>query len=259
MKFPLFQKLLIELQSNCNRNCFFCNRAGDTSGKRFKDGKRVIRAMPSEYVMVLMDEAYKLGFRGQVAFHHMSEAFLDDRIIQTANWAKDYGMHPYAHSNGDRLRRDENLCREAAEVFEYMVIGLYDYKTGKEKREEEKFWKERLKGTVVKFSYVGNVYPRAHTRPSERMKKKKVVYPSAICSRPFKRLLVHYDGGVALCCEDMEEDFDLGNAFKAYIKDIWFSEKHIQIVKDLNEGFRYKYPLCVTCPIKGNKRLKGGI
>jgi radical SAM protein with 4Fe4S-binding SPASM domain len=213
--------------------------------------------MPYENIADIITQAWLLGFKGYIAFHHMSEAFLDDRIILSAMFAEKYGMRPYAHSNGDRLRKDKSLCKKAAEVFEYIVIGLYDYKTGKEKREEEKFWKERLKGTTVKFSYVGNVYPRAHTRSSERMKKKKVVYPSAICSRPFKRLLVHYDGGVALCCEDMEEDFDLGNAFETPIKDLWFSEKHIQIVKDLNEGFRYKYPLCVTCPIKGNKRLKG--
>ena len=32
---PLFRKLLLELQSNCNRNCFFCNREFDDSGTRF--------------------------------------------------------------------------------------------------------------------------------------------------------------------------------------------------------------------------------
>jgi radical SAM protein with 4Fe4S-binding SPASM domain len=251
-KFPLFQKLLIELQSNCNRNCFFCNRPGDTSGKRFKNKKRVIQKMPSTEVVSLLVQAYNLGFRGHVAFHHMSEAFLDDRIIQFAKFAKILDMHPYAHSNGDRLKKDKLLCREAAKVFEYMVIGLYDYKNKKERREQEEFWKNRLKWTKVKFSYVGKTYPRAYTKEA-----KKITYPNSVCSRPFVRLIVHYDGGVALCCEDMEEKFKLGNAFETSIKDIWFSEKHVKIVKNLNIGGRQLYPLCKSCPIKPNRPRKG--
>lgn len=257
MKFPLFQKLLVELQSNCNRNCFFCNRPGDTSGLRFRDGERVIQRMPDEHIVSIIDQAAELGFKGHIAFHHMSEAFLDSRVVEYAHYAKEKGMIPYAHTNGDVLRYQPFTSKMAADVFEYMVIGLYDYKTKAEKVEEEKFWKERLQGTIVKFSYVGNMYPRAHTKPSERLKRKKACYPSGVCSRPFKRLIVHYDGGVALCCEDMEETFYLGNAFETPIEEIWFSEKHMEIVRSLNIGGRYLYSLCRKCPIKPNKQLKG--
>jgi radical SAM protein with 4Fe4S-binding SPASM domain len=211
--------------------------------------------MPDEHVVSIIDQAAELGFKGYIAFHHMSEAFLDTRLIEYANYAKEKGMRPYAHTNGDVLKLQPFTSQMAADVFEYMVVGLYDYKIAKEKVEEEKFWKARLKGTKVKFSYVGNVYPRAHTKSSAFKSKKKVCYPSGVCSRPFVRLLVHYDGGIALCCEDMEESFNLGNAFETPIKDLWFSKRHVQVVKDLNEGHRV-YKLCAKCPIKPNARRK---
>lgn len=46
-----------------------------------------------------------------------------------AREAKRRGMRPYVHTNGDVLRQDEALCADDAEIFEYIVVGLYDYTT----------------------------------------------------------------------------------------------------------------------------------
>src|SRR5262245_60749233 len=48
---PLFRRVVIELQSNCNRECYFCCRESDNSGKRkAASGKSVIQFMPSERI-----------------------------------------------------------------------------------------------------------------------------------------------------------------------------------------------------------------
>lgn len=246
---PIFDRMLLELNSNCNRDCFFCNRTFDTSGKRLINGKRVLKNMPTEHVLRIMDEAVALGFRGKVAFHHMSEAFLDKRVIRMAWEARTRGLIPYEHTNGDVLRNNLDLCRQAAEVFDYITVGLYDYKNEQELKAEQAFWKVALKGTRVKFSLGGEVYPRSLTPFDSRMFRDKKSYQHAPCTRPFQRLIVHYDGNVALCCEDMTDMFNLGNAFKKSIEEIWYSKRHVGILRDLEQGRRDKYPACKNCPM----------
>jgi hypothetical protein len=95
VKYLLFQRVVIELQSDCNRDCYFCCRQSDASGKRrTPEGKRVFKSMPAEKVMGLLDELESLSFKGYITFHHLSEAFLDKRLIQIATEAKKRGMRP---------------------------------------------------------------------------------------------------------------------------------------------------------------------
>lgn len=247
---PLFDKLMIELQSNCNRDCFFCPRHGDTSGQRKReDGSHVAAAMSTDEALKIMDQARDMGFRGLVSFHHLSESFLDRRIIDMAREARRRGMKPYEHTNGDVLRHNDALAREAAQVFEYLVVGLYDYKDRGELLRERKFWRERLQGTRVSFSEHEDVYPRSFISFDSRMTRQKTCYPHKVCRRPLIRLMVHYDGEVALCCEDMLAQFGLGNAFRTPLKDIWYSPKHIEIINHLKHGLRNRYPLCSRCPL----------
>lgn len=247
---PLFRRILLELQSNCNRSCFFCNRPWDDSGKRIdENGGHVLRSMPTEHAVRIMREAAALGFRGKIAFHHMSEPFLDPRIIDMAREARRFGFRPYEHTNGDLLRKDDALCREAVDVFEYIVVGLYDYKTESERDAEIAFWRDRLKGTDVRFSLGERVFPRNLTPMDGRMFREKEPFPGGVCRRPLERLIVHYDGNVALCCEDMKDDFELGNAFDDSVEELWYSERHVNIIRDLENGRREKYKLCAGCPI----------
>jgi len=249
-RIPLFRKLLLELQANCNRNCFFCNREFDTSGKRYDTrGRKVLKQMPTEHALSILDQAQALGFDGHVAFHHYSEPFLDPRIIDMAHAARARGMKPYEHTNGDVLRGNPELCRQAAEVFDYIVMGLYDYRDDAELAAEQAFWLERLEGTRVRFSLGGEVFPRTLTPHDDRMFRPKQTFPNAPCIRPAVRLIIHYDGEMAMCCEDMQDRFELGNAFETPIEQLWYGDKHVAIMKALARGQREQFPLCAGCPI----------
>src|SRR5690348_12250019 len=52
--------IAVELTSLCNRDCFFCPRFADDTGKR-KDakGKPIIHSAPTERVYRLIDEAWE--------------------------------------------------------------------------------------------------------------------------------------------------------------------------------------------------------
>ena len=245
---PLFQRVVIELHSHCNRTCYFCSRESDTSGKRkTADNKSVVQFMSTERINMLVDELEAMGFTGYITFHHLSEAFLDKRLVEIARDARRRGMKPYIHTNGDVLRSDEALCREAAEIFAYIVVGLYDYKTEEEKQREKEFWSRRLRGTTVMFSLAEKVYARTHSPISSQMTAIRRTHPSAVCAEPLKYLVIHYNGDVACCCEDMHGELLRMNVFETNIKAVWYSARHARLIDALQAGNRKQFALCTKC------------
>src|ERR1700761_2235703 len=137
--------LAIEITSHCNRDCWFCPRFGDRSGKRKRaDGSPVIAFMPTEHVLSLMQQAWDMGYRGRMNFHHLSEPYVDKRLHFFAREARKIGSGCLIHTNGDVLRQSEKLAREAVELWDDITIGLYDYPTEAERIAEEVFWQKHL-------------------------------------------------------------------------------------------------------------------
>lgn len=258
-RIPFFERLLIESQSNCNRSCWFCPRTFDHSGKYLDErGKPVIKEMPTEKILDLLDQAQALGFQGRVAFHHCSEPLLDERSITLAQEARKRGMQPYMNTNGDRLKGDKALCEAVKNVYEFIVVGLYDYETNEELEETKAYWQVRLTGANLNFSPIGLSgarsaksigIPRALVPSDTRMAIPDLIYTHAPCHRPLIRMIIQYDGTMAHCCEDTCGTFNLGNVYKNGLGELWFSGHHVQIVEDLIAGRREMHNLCRNCPL----------
>lgn len=256
---PLFERLQIESQSNCNRACWFCPRTYDRSGKYLDAaGKPVLRQMPTAKILGLLDEAQAMGFRGLVGFHHYSEPLLDPRNPLLAREAKQRGMQPYLHTNGDVLRRNEELCAVVQDLYAFIVVGLYDYRTNEELAAEKHFWRGRLPNANLEFSPIGLSdgrashsigVPRARVPSDQRMTLPDLTFQNAPCHRPLIRMLIQYDGEVCLCCEDTTGGFGLGNVHQQSLAEIWFSERHVGIMQELMVGRRAQYELCRNCPM----------
>ncbi len=257
-RLPLFDRLIIESQSNCNRDCWFCPRTYDRSGKYLDAaGRVVLREMPTETILDLLDQAAELGFRGGVGFHHYSEPLLDKRNLQLARAARERGMLPYLHTNGDVLKADDELCERVKELYARIVVGLYDYDTDEELQVSQRWWRARLAGTNLAFSPIGRAgsrtahsigVPRALVPTDARMAVPDLTFANGPCHRPLIRLIVQYDGEVCNCCEDTAGVFQLGNVHHSTLADIWFSERHARILADLVAGRRDRYALCRNCP-----------
>jgi len=213
--------------------------------------------MPTEKILDLLDQAQALGFKGHVSFYHYSEPLLDKRNIMLAHEARKRGLKPYLHTNGDVLKRDEALCAEVKKVYEFIVVGLYDYQTNEELEEAMQYWRDRLVGTDLRFSPIGLFgaqsarsigVPKALVPVDTRMALPDLVYLNGPCHRPLIRMIIQHDGEMGHCCEDTYGAFQLGNVYDSSLAALWFSERHIQIIKDLVAGQREKYPLCRNCP-----------
>ena len=258
-RIPLFERLQIESHSNCNRSCWFCPRTYDRSGKYFDaQGNPVFNEMPTEKILDLLDQAQAMGFRERVAFYHYSEPLLDKRNIMLAREARRRGMKPYLHTNGDVLKHDEPLCEEVKRVYTLIVVGLYDYQTDEELAAAKYYWQEKLAGAVIEFSPIGLAgarsahsigVPRALVPSDSRMAVPDLTYPNAPCHRPLIRMLIQHDGEMCHCCEDTYGAFKLGNVYANSLDELWFSERHVEIIESLLAGRRENYNLCHNCPM----------
>jgi radical SAM protein with 4Fe4S-binding SPASM domain len=256
---PLFERMQIESQSNCNRSCWFCPRTYDRSGKYLDAaGKPVFNELSTEKILDLLDQAQAMGFRERVTFFHYSEPLLDKRNIMLAWEARRRGMKPYLHTNGDVLKNDDALCEEVKQVYGLIVVGLYDYETNQELEETKRYWQHRLAGANLKFSAIGlsgarsafsNGVPKALVPSDPRMAVPDLTFANAPCHRPLIRLIIQHDGEMCNCYEDAQGAFGLGNVFQRSLKELWFSEHHVQIVTNLIAGRRDKYDLCRNCPL----------
>lgn len=255
---PLFERLIIESHSLCNRSCWFCPRTFDQSGKYLDhEGKPVTRKLSTPIILDVMDQACAMGFTGEIGFHHYSEPLLDDRCIDLAREAKHRGLHPYIHTNGDVLSNNPDLCREVSEAFDRIVLGLYDYETNEELAICKKQWRARLTRANLQFNPIGPArdslvqsaaVPRALVPRDPRMRLPDLVYAGAPCHRPLIRAIVQYDGEVCNCCEDTHGAFGLGNIHEEPLSDIWYSADHVDVVQNLLDGDRSAYSLCRSCP-----------
>jgi radical SAM protein with 4Fe4S-binding SPASM domain len=214
--------------------------------------------MPTAKILDLLDQAHTLGFRGGVGFHHYSEPLLDKRNIMLAREARRRGMKPDLHTNGDVLKYNDALCDEVKSVYEFIVIGLYDYETKEELQESKRYWQTRLTGANLKFSSIGlsgahTAYsvgiPKALVPSDPRMAAPDLTFANAPCHRPLIRMIIQHDGEVCNCCEDTQGDFNLGSVYENSLEEIWFSERHLDIVERLLLGQRERYTLCRICPL----------
>jgi radical SAM protein with 4Fe4S-binding SPASM domain len=267
-RLPLFERLLIESQSNCNRSCWFCPRTYDHSGKYLHEkGKSAIHRMPTERILGLLDQAEVLGFRGPVAFFHYSEPLLDERNLLLAQEARKRGMQPFTHTNGDVLKHDRRLCDAVRDAYALIIVGLYDYETNEELEEAKAYWRSKLAPANLRFSPIARsgahsattvAIPRALVPSNERFPIPDLRFDNAPCHRPLIRMIIQHDGAMCLCCEDTYGAFQLGNAYRSSLEQLWSSARHVEVVEDLINGRREKYELCRNCPLASSGPAREG-
>lgn len=247
--FPMWNSVEVDIHSFCNRNCEFCPRYYNRSGiYKDKNGNKIRKEMPTKKVYDILDQLGELGFEGEIKFHRLSEALLDSRYICFVKYAKRKGMTICNHTNGDILKKKLGMCSKLDGLIDKLVIGLYDYKTYGEKIKQINFWKKKFNNTEICFTVPWErtmIRQNMKLYPIKRKCKKILDQP---CFRPSQQLLIRYDGNISICCEDNDCVFNIGNVFKQSIKDIWWSEKHIKLIKELQKPkSKHKFDLCCRC------------
>jgi len=247
----LWSKFLLETQSYCSLRCPNCLRQTDPARSRFRDGDPIREEMPTEKVHDLIDQASELGYSGQIRFSYYNDPACEPRLVSFVKYARGKRLLPVVHTNGVLLT--DELCKQLDGVIHGVVLGLANKKS-------LKYWRERFPRTKrIEVTIGGHKESRwwpTHFFPQEeRLQAAIMKNINTLCHIPYKRLIIQYDGEMSLCCDDLSHNFDLGNAFESSLEELWWSEKHVEIMRTLSvAGGRLKYPYCRTCPTRDFNR-----
>ncbi len=250
-------QITIEPSNICNLRCIMCP---------YPNMKRKKEIMPMKLFMKIMDQAKEMGCKA-VHLQQYNEPFLDKFIFERIDYIKKMGVDILLYSNGmllDKRMRDKILDSPPTRIrisidgvkketfesirrganFETVVentknlfyernkrnqklplIEVYFTVLEKNKKEADeflKFWRDKSDFATLYL---------ADSRESESFTpiyyKNKKPYP---CLNPMMPIILS-NGKVALCCVDIEGNFNLGDLKKQKLKEIMNSPKLKKIYK----------------------------
>lgn len=238
--YPLFEKISIECNSFCNRNCSFCTRSSDSREKA---------RMPEAMVHKVLYELAEIKYQGLISFHFYNEVFTDKRIFSFFEKCKELGLNNYLFTNGDYLTRDTVERLSTYNIKEF-TLSIYDWKTDKEFQEKcDAFDKElNLKDYPWNYYIVKGGEDFGNRAGYVQHKVEELSLPlTAGCSKIEKKLEVRYDGSVVMCCLDYYAIHKVGDIKHENIIDIWYGGIRQKQIADLRKGLRKCYKLCSKC------------
>lgn len=233
---PLFDKICIQTQTECNYNCPFCpnNKVERPHGvMSFKLYKKII------------DELSSLKFSG-VIYPYIQEPLLDKRIVKLCEYASE--KCPKAsiivETNGSLLTQD--LAQKLCSIPKLkIIVNDYTPRNSVIKRilKFDLSFGERAKIILRKRSFSERLTNRAGNI-SELKKPLK-----NFCIIPFVEFYVAFDGKVLLCCQDWKHEEIMGNITNSSLEEVWYGEKYRVVRKQLLRLNRIG--LCSKCDYWG--------
>jgi radical SAM protein with 4Fe4S-binding SPASM domain len=243
-RIPLFGQLEIETKASCNRTCEGCIRNSHPNREVVKPWFDDNARMETATLERLLGEAWNMGFRGTVCLQHYNEPLQDPRIAELGSLVKRTGFsRVFMCTNADLM--DEARAAELDGVFDEMLVALYMNEPVKSRREA---WLRTLFKST-KLTFTGGTHIATHFSaafPVEWMANRNIKNP---CSEPLRRLIINHRGDMLMCCDDMTGNFDLGNVREKSLEELWFSDRHQDMVLALQKrGGRSVHPHCESCP-----------
>jgi MoaA/NifB/PqqE/SkfB family radical SAM enzyme len=246
---PLFNYIEIETLNKCNGTCSFCpvNRNLDP---------RPLAKMSEDTFRKIIDNLAKLNYSGTVAYYSNNEPLMDNRIIEFIK----YGVSKIPNAQHNLFSNGTLLTEEKFQALidcglNYLLIDNYNDKLKMnpniqkiyDKYVKEKFsmnCKIDLRFNNQTLSNRGGTSPNKHKSPKTL---------TVSCWHPFIQLIIRADSGVSLCCMDALGKVTLGNVDEQTLEEIWFGEKHINILKSIRKNLRNDINICKECDYIASK------
>ena len=254
-KIPLNALRSITLNSTemCNRKCHFCPRSDPKvyPNQKLHISEKTIRNFSKEL--------NKIQYNGSVVWSGFGEPLMTKNYEHLTKIIKDENpqiKRQEINTNGDYLRpkRIEELYNAG---IDYIIVSLYDGPKQLEKMQklfenyDESMYSFRISyynsDNFDNFSNrAGAVKMNIEKNKSNRTNK---------CFWPFYKMVIDWDGGILLCCEDW---FKLSKGFNDFninthgIEEIWDSQFLNDYRKHLKVGDRSK-SVCNKCNMNGEK------
>lgn len=212
--FDFFNYINIELNTSCNRRCYYCPNSIYDRGL-IKNQK----LMPEELFKKIINELAKINYTGKILPQNFGEPLLDKRLSYFIKYAKEKlpKAKIYVITNGDYLTKEK--YREIKQAgADKIIVSPHDDVEYQEHGMNNRGGLVETKNTCYN--------PR--------------------CLLPDNPVVIDYDGNIVLCCNDYLGVVKFGNVKRQRLIDIWNSQEYKKVRKDLkNRKFRFK--ICRKC------------
>jgi len=247
---PLFTHIEIETLNRCNGTCPFCpvNK---------NDDPRPLAKMTNETFKKIIDNLAKLEFNGRVCYFSNNEPLMDNRIIEFIKYGSQKIPNAISDivSNGTLLNEekfqeliDSGLNKLVVDNYSDNLELNQNIQKIYEKYKDEKFGMD----CKIHIRFANQILSsRGGEAPNKKTAKKILAAP---CFLPFDQLVIRPDGNVSLCCNDALGKITLGNVNEQTLEEIWYGEKHINILKDMRENMRNNISICKNCDMIATKK-----
>lgn len=277
-EFPLH--LDIETTNICNLLCPMCPRTIQIDNGTYVD----IGTMSMDFYKKIIDEGARNGLCS-IKLNFLGEPLLDKYIVERVKYAKDNGIIEVMFNTNATMLTEEM----SHNLLEAGLDSIYFSVDSASKNIFEKIRVNADFDTVVKniqnFVKIKNEgnYKHVQTRTSmtvmpsnkheveeytkfwlpilgivgygewvEHTSTQGVIEeynPDFVCSQPFQRMFIMYDGICTPCCVDDARGYILGDLEKNTVKDIWHGERYVKLRNAMTSG-RYKdIDICSRCYI----------
>lgn len=237
----LFDSVLIETNSYCNRSCAICPNSISS---------RATESLSQQTFSRIIDELATLGYDGRIGLHGQNEPLFDPRlpgfIAEIRRRCPEATI--VANSNGDYLNAD--LARSLREAgLNRLVVSCYDDKSH-----------QRIQGLLptldpdsrdmlsVRLFYADPEKNDAVGNWAGSLAFNQIAEPlDADCARPSHQLVINYKGEVVLCCIDYHRKEVMGDAASDSLVELWNGPGFSDVRRKLRDGERACIELCSDC------------
>jgi radical SAM protein with 4Fe4S-binding SPASM domain len=226
----MFNVVLIETQSSCNRACLHCKHG---------QGAAPVERMHGDVINEIAWQLRKLEYQGRISPFGINEPLLDPRIRGVVQQFRSACPKAFISlvTNGDRLTialRD----RLFDSGLDGLGISIY----------EDAVWdraQQFIHPKVALLDMRGAAFEnRAGFLPGFEPR------PDLPCLRPSNMLVIRPSGDVVLCCSDMSGEVVMGNVMEQSLMEIWQCEAFERYREQLKSD-RHGLKLCEGCSHRG--------
>lgn len=213
----------IEIGENCN--LAHIHSKCPINKRKYKNKKK---RLTIKKIIEIIDQAIELGFKGYIAFHYYNEPLLYKEKIEKIVLCRP--NEKYLLWTNGMLLNEQIEKNDILNLFESTVISCYE-------PEKMNF-----------FRNIAKHYHNVHIVSWDLDDRLSVYEQPPIhnenCQRAIFEFCVDFYGNVHLCCEDWNNDYELGNVNECDLKEIVNSSSYINTQRmNTKDGLD-----CKICP-----------